>query len=790
MNEKPCAGDETPRLAIRVIEAAGSPSAAFAAALLGDFGAQVIVIEPPGGSAMRKLGSEAVRDVWWPIIGRNKSSLAVDLNATGAQALLEAAVRDADIIFVDDSQVGREIRRIASCVATRAQVTRLFTPGSDGPDAWNGSTRPEFAACASGIVALSGWADGPPVQPEIPLADATSGLMAAMLALAELRAARLSNGVPQRVDLGLHETLLRMNEWQLAVARVQGRAEPRNGNRFPMNWTIANVYRTRDGRLVTVSAATPSVAERLMRLVGGDALCADPRFGTSVDRRANMDALDAVIAAWMARTDGHEVLRLANEAGVVVGPICDAKDLLEDEQVAARGDIVRIADGAGGMLAMPAPLPKIDTLPGRVTHAGPAPGVGSRAALAALGIAANEADALLAQGVLWALDAKGATASPRMEKSSTPLSPTSSGANAVPTKARRPFEGLRVLEAGIVLAGPFAGSLLAELGAQVIKVEQPGEGDPMRQMGVKVSDVSVWFGVSVRGKQCVTLDLKQEADKQTFLSLIEQADVLVENYRPGVLDRLGLDEATLKARNPRLVKLGISGFGRTGPHSSRPGFGRIAEAMSGMVSLSGRPDEVAMNLGVSVADTSTGLMGAFGIAMALFRRDVCGGPGATIDLALYEPLFRMAECQLALCERLGRPPIREGTNDPYGWGASGKTSVLVAIQCEDKHWLMADVRAQDAQAAAQIQARVRRMDIAGALAWLRSGRIEAAQVHDGATLVATRYFVDRGDVAAVTDPCLGDLVVPGEIPKRAHDSKVALFQAPPVGRHGADARFL
>jgi crotonobetainyl-CoA:carnitine CoA-transferase CaiB-like acyl-CoA transferase len=781
-----------PRLRIRVLEAAGSPAAAFAAALLGDFGAEVVVLEPPGGSAVRHLGSQVVRDIWWPIIGRNKSSLAIDPAAPGAPALLDTLVEHADILLVDDSGIGRALRGAAARTKHGAQVTRFFAPGSDRPDAWPGSTRAEFAACASGIVALSGWTDGPPVQPEMPLADATSGFMAALLALAELRAARLAKTPPQAVDLALHETLQRMNEWQLPVASAEGRAQTRNGNRFPMNWTIANVYRTRDRRMVTVSAATPAVAERLMRLVGGDALASDPRFGTTADRRTNMDALDAIIGAWMEQQDADDVLKWAEEAGVVIGPILDAGDLLVHPHVAARENIVRIDDRRGATLPMPAPLPRIDTLPGSVRHIGAPPGTGSRELLRALGIDAGNAQALRRSGVLWALEGMQDLASPAT--ATAPASSPTSSASAAPgarsaNPARRPFEGLRVLEAGVVLAGPFATSLLAELGAEVIKVEPPVTGDPMRQMGVKVNDVSVWFGVSARAKRCVTLDLKSERDNEIFLSLVEQADVLVENYRPGVLDRLGLGDDTLRSRNPRLVKLGIAGFGRTGPLSHRPGFGRIAEGMSGMVALSGRPDEVAMNLGVSVADTSAGLMGALGIAMSLFRRDVQGGPGATIDVALYEPLFRMTECQLALCERLGRPPLREGTNDPYGWGASGNEVALLAMECSDGHWLLADVRGLDAAVVAERSSQVRGMKIARALAWLREKGIEAAQAHDGATLAATPYFVERGDVLTVTDPVVGTLKVPGEIPKRSHASRQPLFNAAGVAPPGQRPAF-
>ncbi len=391
-------------LPITVLEAADLPAAAFTCALLGDFGADVVVVEPAGGSAIRRLGGTAVQEVWWPIIGRNKRSLALDIHQSQALPVLEAAVRQADILVVDDSPLGRMVRDIAERLQVRGQVTRLFAPGQDRPDLWPASTEPALAGCATGVVALTGQPDGPPMQAEFPLADGTTGIMAAALALVELRRARLSDTRPEPVALGLHETLQRMNEWQVVVASVQGHAEPRNGNRFPMNWNVGNIFRTRDGKLLTVSAATPSVADRLMAMVGGDALKDDPRFSTPQARRDNMDALDDAIAAWMSRHDADEAMRQVLANDVVVGPILDAADLLADAHLEARADIVRMTGDDGRPLPMPAPLPKIASMPGSVRHLGPKPGQRSGRLLDALGFDADAQQALHATGALWALD--------------------------------------------------------------------------------------------------------------------------------------------------------------------------------------------------------------------------------------------------------------------------------------------------------------------------------------------------------------------------------------------------
>jgi crotonobetainyl-CoA:carnitine CoA-transferase CaiB-like acyl-CoA transferase len=378
------AGDQS--LNLKVFEACDTPAPAFAAALLGDFGAQVTVIESAEGSGLRRLGSQAVQAVWWPIIGRNKRSLVLNDADPDLSQMLGAIVRAADLLITDDSFWGRALREAAEAVEHQALVVRLFSPGADRPDTFAGSTDPRFAGLATGVVALTGHPHGAPIQAEFPLADATSGMMAATTALFELRRARLAGVQPVPIELGLHETLLRMNEWQLQVASVQGHAEPRNGNRFPMNWNLGNIFSTRDERLLTVSAATPSVADRMLNMVGGESLRTDPRFNTPQARRDNMDELDARIAQWMAARDSDVAMREVLENDVVVGPLFDAAELLRDEHIAARGDIVRVADGCGGELPMPAPLPHLSALAGRVRHVGPAVGADTKTVLRELGV--------------------------------------------------------------------------------------------------------------------------------------------------------------------------------------------------------------------------------------------------------------------------------------------------------------------------------------------------------------------------------------------------------------------
>jgi crotonobetainyl-CoA:carnitine CoA-transferase CaiB-like acyl-CoA transferase len=225
------------------------------------------------------------------------------------------------------------------------------------------------------------------------------------------------------------------------------------------------------------------------------------------------------------------------------------------------------------------------------------------------------------------------------------------------------LEGLRVIDLGHALAGPFAATMLADHGADVLKIEHPERGDPMRRLGPRKGEVPVWWKAAGRNKRSVTLDFAKPRGREILLRLVERSDVLVENFRPGTLERRGLGWDDLRRVNPRLVMLRISGFGQSGPYASRPGFGRTAEAMSGAPTLTGYPDGPPIHVGYSLADTLAGLMGAFGVLLALQGSERTGA-GDCIDLALYEPLFRLIDWQAVVYDQLGIVGMRAGNAFP------------------------------------------------------------------------------------------------------------------------------
>ncbi|MEX2556538.1 MAG: CoA transferase [Actinomycetota bacterium] len=227
-----------------------------------------------------------------------------------------------------------------------------------------------------------------------------------------------------------------------------------------------------------------------------------------------------------------------------------------------------------------------------------------------------------------------------------------------------PLEGLRVIELATIVAGPSTGKYLADFGAEVIKVEHPTTGDTTRNMGFKDSGVALWWKLIGRNKKPVTLDLSHPKGQDIARRLCADADVLIENFRPGTLERWGLGPDVLEEINPRLVVLRISGFGQTGPYARKPGFGTLAESISGVAGVSGFPDGPPMLPAIALADEVAGLVGAYAVMMALHERER-SGRGQVIDASLYESLFQITGPLVMAYDRLGVVMGRIGNRIAY-----------------------------------------------------------------------------------------------------------------------------
>ena len=231
--------------------------------------------------------------------------------------------------------------------------------------------------------------------------------------------------------------------------------------------------------------------------------------------------------------------------------------------------------------------------------------------------------------------------------------------------ARLPLEGVRIIELANIVAGPSVGKHLSDFGAEVIKVERPGDGDTARTMGESLGDRSAWWLSLGRNKKAITLDLRHPEGREIMLRLVRQADALVESFRPGVLERLNLSPDVLLAENPRLVVIRVSGFGQTGPYSHRPGFGTLAEAYSGYSAISGFEDRPPLLAPTALADEVSGLFATWALMVALYGRDVRGLPGQTIDVSLFESIFGILGPLPALFQHTGYLQSRNGSRLPF-----------------------------------------------------------------------------------------------------------------------------
>jgi crotonobetainyl-CoA:carnitine CoA-transferase CaiB-like acyl-CoA transferase len=351
-----------------------------------------------------------------------------------------------------------------------------------------------------------------------------------------------------------------------------------------------------------------------------------------------------------------------------------------------------------------------------------------------------------------------------------------------------PLEGVRVIDAATVIGGPGAATRLADFGADVIKIEHPRGGDTTRRFGWRVGGVALWWKHLGRNKRPVTLKLSDPRGAELLLRLAEGADVLVESFRPGTLERWSLGPDRLLERNPRLILLRVSGFGQTGPYARRPGFGTLAEAISGFVHLNGEPDGPPLLPPVALADEVAGLLGAFAVMVALYHRDRAGGSGQVIDQSLFEGLFSITGPVGAAYDRLGLVTGRHGSRLPYvaprnayrtaddRWVAVSGTSQTVAeriLRAIGRPDLVTDPRFVTNEARLEHVEELDRLigDWVGArtlqeaMTAFEAEEAAASPIYDIQQIFADLQYGARGTLTRVPDEELGEVVLPDVQPR-------------------------
>nr|WP_095406956.1 CoA transferase [Mycobacterium talmoniae] len=376
------------------------------------------------------------------------------------------------------------------------------------------------------------------------------------------------------------------------------------------------------------------------------------------------------------------------------------------------------------------------------------------------------------------------------------------------------LHGLRVLEVGHIIGGPFCGHLFADHGAEVIKVEPPGCGDPMRTWGGLYKGVGLYWSIIGRGKKSVTVDLRQRRGQHAFRELAATADVVVENFRPDTMERWSLGPDDLSDVNSRLIMVRITGFGQTGPYRDRAGFGSVAEAMSGFRYLSGEPGRPPVRVGISIGDALAGTQGLVGALMALWSRDRMGGTGRgqVVDVALYEAMWMYMESLAAEFTKLERSreptgallpgvapssvyPTRDGEWLIIGANQDSVFRRLATVMGRDS-WLAADspYRNHELRGAAQME-----LDEAvgawtigfGAdelLAMLAEAGVPSGRIYTARDIVGDPHYAAREMIVDVPEPGLGDETVPmpGVVPKLSATPGALTRGAPLLGEHNLE----
>lgn len=728
-----------------IIELAESLAGEFTGGLAADMGAIVVKIESPAGSPLRSRGPAlpAEDSLYFQSENRGKHSIVADMDSLAKQAWFRDLVTLADGV-VEDLGPGRMEKWGLAPAALHElnpglAILRLSPFGQTGPLApMPGDDRTAQAFSTAQFV--TGFTDRPPQPITVPMADCWTGIYGATSLLASILNARRT-GAGDVIDLALYETMLRTQGGSIISFDRQGQLTTRQGN-FAQGVVPGNVFETSDGGYVALSGAGEKPFARLCEAIEAPEAVNDPRFATANERRKHRDEADALVAGWISRHTLEEVETRFADMGVAGAAVRSADQIVGDPHVEARGSLATLTSYTGVAFQAPGAVPRLDRTPGRVS--GRAPRLGEHTDRT------MEIEAALRAR-------KGVRPAP-LQKA------TSNGG---------PLQGFRVADLSQVLAGPFAAGLLADLGAEVIMIELPDaeEGRPRFAAGAGPGFLS-----TNRNKLAITLDVRTTDGKAALLGLVRVSDVLVENFRPGTLERWGIGPEDLHAVNPGLVIMRISGFGQVGPYSGRSSYNPVACAFGGVTYLGGWPDRAPLRDGVTAGDYVSALFGALGTLEALVRRDL-DGRGQVVDVAMYESAMRMTGDTIALKTALGvRQERAGGAWAPYPISltltASDGDYVAISAQTWDEVasimeslGLAAGDTPQDAHQA--LAAFVAQRSRADAVAALSSAGAWCSPVNSAADILRDDHAWARGNLIRIDDAALGALVIPGVVPRFA-----------------------
>ena len=373
------------------------------------------------------------------------------------------------------------------------------------------------------------------------------------------------------------------------------------------------------------------------------------------------------------------------------------------------------------------------------------------------------------------------------------------------------LSGLKVIELGQFVAGPFAAKTLADFGADVIKVESAGAGDGLRKWRIVQDGTSLWWEIQSRNKRSVCLDLKSPEGRDVILELAKEADVVIENFKPGTLEKWGLGWETLHEINPKLVMLRISGFGQTGPYKDKPGFGVLGESMGGLRYITGEPGRVPVRTGISIGDTLASMHGVMGLMFALHHVNVHGGDGQVVDVALYESVFNVMESTLTEYTSAGVVRERSGSalpgivptnaylckDDQYVLIAGNGDSIFQRLMTEMGRQDLADdpeLKHNDGRSRqveridAAIQEWAETMTCDEVIERLDAVSVPVGKTYTIADIVADPQYQARDMILDTTTSTGKPMKTPGIVPKMSATPGRVKYPAPTLGQHTDDLK--
>jgi formyl-CoA transferase len=765
---------------LRVLAVENYLSGPFGSMWLADFGAEVIKIEMPAGDANRgkapffenELGRTS-----WPFArgNRNKRSVVLSLDHPEDRDAFLALVRDADVVWenlragsLERLGLGWDVLHACNPALVYASISGfghadlLPSPFRDLP-AFDMTTQ-----ALSGLMVRPGEEGMPPLYLGVPISDTLSGIVAGYGVLLALHS-RLSTGVGQHVDISMYDVMACLNEQSISYFGHFGKEAPRGASPTSAPY---GVYRCRDGWFA-LAVASNEIFSRFCAIIERPGLVDDERMIDGRERSLHRETfLRPLIETWAADKTPAEIAALLNTGGVPAAAVHTSRDILDCPHVAARQMMLEIDDPILGELGVVGTPIKLSAWPEVPTR--PSPLLGA------------DQDAVV-----------GRPRPPRPATRTRPVAPPAQRPGLV-----APLAGIRVLAVENYLAGPFGSMWLADHGAEVIKVEPPA-GDVYRQQGPVVDtadgSMSYAFARLNRNKHSVVLSLRDPADQEAFLALADEADVVWENLRPGAFERLGLDWATLHARNPRLIYASVSGFGHddvlASPYRRLPAFDIVAQAMSGLMLRCGEEGLPPLYLGAPHADHLSGIIAGYGVLLALHHRERTG-EGQRVDISMYDVMTAFNEQALSYFALTGTEAPRGSspTSAPSGVFQCKEGWFAVAVSSNDI-WerfcdaigardLLADPELADGTGRSRhretilrprIEAWASSMTPQEAAARLNAANVPAAPVQTVRDLFACPHLAAREMIMTLTDPVFGELRVPG------NPIKLGLWPRVPAG---------